>query len=63
VGTCLPSRCLEMDVVTEPFASSGCFSGFTVLPLSKCATIHYFLCRNSVIMKLLQFVFILLVCV
>jgi hypothetical protein len=38
-GTCLPSRCLEMDVVSGPFASNGCFSGSTVLALSKYAAI------------------------
>jgi hypothetical protein len=52
MGMCLPSCCLETNVVTELFASSGCFSGSTVLLLSKCATIHYFFCQNSVIMKL-----------
>jgi hypothetical protein len=34
-GTCLPRRCLEMNVVSMPFASNGCFSGFTFLTLSK----------------------------
>jgi hypothetical protein len=33
-GTCLPSRCLEPNVVSEPFASNVCFSGSTVLALS-----------------------------
>jgi hypothetical protein len=39
-GTCLPSRCLETNVVSEPFASNGCFSGSTVLALNKYATIY-----------------------
>jgi hypothetical protein len=40
-GTCLLSRCLETNVVSEPFASNGCFSGSTVLVLRKYATILY----------------------
>jgi hypothetical protein len=36
---CLPSRCLETNVVSEPFVSNGCFSGSTVLALSKYATV------------------------
>jgi hypothetical protein len=42
-GTCLRSRCLEMNVVAEPFASKGCFSGSTVLALSKYDTILLYL--------------------
>jgi hypothetical protein len=38
-GTCLSSRCLETNVVSEPFASNRCFSGSTVLALSKYGTI------------------------
>jgi hypothetical protein len=38
-GTCSPSRCLETNVVSEPFASNGCFSGSTVLAFSQYATI------------------------
>jgi hypothetical protein len=38
-GTCLPSRCLEMNVVSEKFASYSCFSGSTVLALSKYDTV------------------------
>jgi hypothetical protein len=37
--TCLWSRCLETNVVSEPFTSNGCFSGSTVLALSKYVTI------------------------
>jgi hypothetical protein len=39
-GNVLPSRCLETKVVSEPFASNGCFSGSTVLALNKYATIQ-----------------------
>jgi hypothetical protein len=28
-------RCLEANVVSEPFARNGCFSGYTVLALNK----------------------------
>jgi hypothetical protein len=33
-------RRLETNVVSEPFASSGCFSNFTVFALSKYATTY-----------------------
>jgi hypothetical protein len=32
-------RCLERNVVSEPFANSGCFYGSTVLALRKYATL------------------------
>jgi hypothetical protein len=32
-------HCLETNVVSEPFASNGCFSGSAVLALSKYATV------------------------
>jgi hypothetical protein len=32
-------RCLETNVVSEPFASNDCFYGFTVLSFRKYATI------------------------
>jgi hypothetical protein len=32
-------RCIETNVVSEPYASNGCFSGYTVLALSKYAII------------------------
>jgi hypothetical protein len=38
-GMCLPSRCLETNVVSEPFASNVYFSGSTVFALRKYATI------------------------
>jgi hypothetical protein len=38
-GTCLPSRCLETNVVPESFASNGCFFGSTFLALSKYVTV------------------------
>jgi hypothetical protein len=41
VGTCLPNRCPETNVVSEPFASNGCFSGSAVLALSEYATIWH----------------------
>jgi hypothetical protein len=44
-GTCLPSRCLEMNVVSRPFASNRCFSGSKILALNKYATI--FLTRTA----------------
>jgi hypothetical protein len=40
VFRCPPrGRCLEMNVILEPFASNGCFSGFTVLTSNKYDTI------------------------
>jgi hypothetical protein len=38
-GMCLSSRCLETNVVSEPFASNGYFYSSTVLALSKYATL------------------------
>jgi hypothetical protein len=48
-------RCLETNVIWEPFASNGCFSGSTVLALSKyvchnvktSALMNYFLKKRS----------------
>jgi hypothetical protein len=37
--TCLPWRCLETDIVLEPFDSNCYISGFTVLAFSKCDTV------------------------
>jgi hypothetical protein len=37
--TCLPSRCPERMLFSEPFASNGCFSGSSALAFSKYATI------------------------
>jgi hypothetical protein len=34
-------RCLERNVVSEPFASNGCFSDSTVLAWSKYATVCF----------------------
>jgi hypothetical protein len=42
-GSFLPSRCLEMDVVSDSFTSNGSFSGSAVLALSKYATICWIL--------------------
>jgi hypothetical protein len=48
---CLPSRVLETNVVTEPFAGNGCFSGSTVFALKKiCHSVillHEPILRNS----------------
>jgi hypothetical protein len=38
-GRCLRNPRLEMNVVSKPFASNGCFSGSTVLALRNCSTI------------------------
>jgi hypothetical protein len=40
-GTCLHSSCLQTNVVSEAFANNSCFSGSTVLALSKYATVPY----------------------
>jgi hypothetical protein len=37
-------RCLETNVVSEPFASNSCFSGPTVLALTKYVTIYICVC-------------------
>jgi hypothetical protein len=62
-GMCLPSRCLETNVVLEPFASNVCFCGSTVLALSKHATVclnflstyGYGRCAVLALCKLLMF--------
>jgi hypothetical protein len=46
-GMCLPSRCLETNVVSEPFANNGCFCGSTVLSLSNYATTLYLFTRKQ----------------
>jgi hypothetical protein len=39
-GTCLPSRCLGTNVVSEQLLAKSCFSGFVVLALNKYAAIQ-----------------------
>jgi hypothetical protein len=34
-GICLPSRCPETNVVSEPFASNGCFYGYILSKILK----------------------------
>jgi hypothetical protein len=46
-GMCLPSCCLETNVVSEPFANNGCFCDSTVLDLNKYATILYLFTRKE----------------
>jgi hypothetical protein len=50
-GNCLPSRCLEANVVAEPFASNSCFFGSTVLALSKYATVFLIWLDRTFIVK------------
>jgi hypothetical protein len=39
--------CLETNAISEPFTNKGCFSGSTVLALSKYATTFWHSCWNS----------------
>lgn len=64
-GTCFPSCCLERNVVSQSFVNRGCFSGATVLTLSKYAILHdikeflvqisgYLLIREDMMQRLTQ---------